>query len=290
MISKKIVAVCLLSTALLVGCGSKPAENTEVDNGQVNQEEGFTGTKTYETLYDSTGEKGDVTVVEVEFKDGKATKASVDVRQEDGSMKKQAAKDGKYVMKEGEAKNWAEQMELVEAYLNENAVEVSKVKITDDDGHTDAVSGVTIKVKTYLEAVQEVVTAVSEGKELETGFTGVKTVETAYDPTGDKQDMVVTKVVFNHGKPVSVNFDVKQEDGSMKKQVSADGKYVMKEGEAKRWDEQMELLEDFIAENNFDLSKVKLTNDDGNTDAVSGVSIKVGTYLTALQELLDSVK
>lgn len=285
MISKKIVAVCLISTALLVGCGSKPAENTDIDNGQANQEEGFTGTKIYETLYDSTGEKGDVTVVEIEFKDGKATKASVDVRQEDGSMKKQAAKDGKYVMKEGEAKNWAEQMELVEAYLNENAVEVSKVKITDDDGHTDAVSGVTIKVKTYLDAVQEVVTAVSEGKELETGFTGAKTAETK-----SEKDMVVTKVVFNHGKPVSVNFDVKQEDGSMKKQVSADGKYVMKAGEAKRWDEQMELLEDFIAKNNFDLSKVKLTNDDGNTDAVSGVSIKVGTYLTALQELLDSVK
>ena len=25
--------------------------------------------------------------------------------------------------------------------------------------------------------------------------------------------MVVTKVVFNHGKPVGVNLDVKQEDG-----------------------------------------------------------------------------
>ena len=290
MISKKLVAVCLLSTALLVGCGSKPAENTSKDNGQTTQEKGFTGTKTYETLYDATGKKGDVTVVEVEFKDGKATKVSVDVKQEDGSMKKQAAKDGKYVMKAGEAKNWAEQMELVEAYLNENAVDVSKVKITDKDGHTDAVSGVTIKVKTYLDAVQEVITAVNENKELPTGFTGAKSAETAYDPTGAKKDMVITKVVYNHGKPVSVNFDVKQEDGSMKKKASADGKYVMKEGEAKRWDEQMALLEAFIAENNFDLSKVKLTNADGNTDAVSGVSIKVGTYLTALQELLDSVK
>lgn len=285
MISKKIVAVCLLSTALLVGCGSKPAETPEKDGGQATQTEGFTGTKTYETLYDSTGKKGDVTVVEVEFKDGKATKASVDVRQEDGSMKKQAAKDGKYVMKAGEAKNWAEQIELVEAYLNENNVDVSKVKITDNDGHTDAVSGVSIKVKTYLDAVQEVVTAVNEGKELESGFTGAKITETK-----SEKDTLITKVVFNHGKPVSVNFDIKQEDGSMKKQASADGKYVMKAGEAKRWDEQMELLENFIAENNFDLSKVKLTNDAGNTDAVSGVSIKVGTYLTALQELLDSVK
>ena len=158
MISKKLVAVCLLSTALLVGCGSKPAENK--DNGQATKTEGFTGTKTYETLYDATGKKGDVIVLDVEFKDGKATKASVDVRQEDGSMKKQAAKDGKYVMKAGEAKNWAEQMELVEAYLNENAVDVSKVKITDNDGHTDAVSGVSIKVGTYLTALQELLDSV----------------------------------------------------------------------------------------------------------------------------------
>ncbi|MDU3351571.1 MAG: hypothetical protein E7E72_15890, partial [Clostridium sp.] len=111
-----------------------------------------------------------------------------------------------------------------------------------------------------------------------------------YDSTGEKKDMVVTKVVFNHGKPVGVNIDVKQEDGSMKKKASEEGKYVMKEGEAKHWHEQMELLEKFMVENNFDLSKIKLTNDAGNTDAVSGVSIKVGTYVKAVQDVLDSVK
>ena len=52
----------------------------------------------------------------------------------------------------------------------------------------------------------------------------------------------------------------------------------------------MDLLQKFIVDNNFDLSKVKLINDDGNTDAVSGVSIKVGTYVKAVQEVIDSVK
>ena len=293
MISKKLMAVCLLSTALLVGCGSKEPSNSNDNSNNsssTEQSEKFTGTKKYETLYDQTGAKGDVILAEVEFKDGEPVKVSLDVRQEDGTMKKEEAKKGNYVMKEGEAKNWGEQLELLEAFLNENNVDVSKVKLTNDAGNTDAVSGVSIKVGAYVNAVKEVVDAVKEGKELETGFTGAKIAETPYDSTGEKKDMVVTKVVFNHGKPVGVNIDVKQEDGSMKKKASEEGKYVMKEGEAKHWHEQMELLEKFMVENNFDLSKIKLTNDDGNTDAVSGVSIKVGTYVKAVQDVLDSVK
>ncbi len=205
-------------------------------------------------------------------------------------MKKQAAADGKYVMKEGEEHHWGEQIELLENFLNENNVDVSKVTLTNDKGNTDAVSGVTIKVGTYVDAVKEVIDAVKEGKELEEGFTGAKTGELDYDPTGKKKDVIMTKVVYNHGKPVAVNLDVKQEDGSMKKQAAADGKYVMKEGEEHHWGEQIELLEKFIAENDFDLSKVTLTNDDGNTDAVSGVTIKVGRYIEAVQAVLDSAE
>ena len=288
--SKKIIAICLLSTALLVGCGGKEDKDTSTTGSNVEQSQKFTGTKTYEKLYDETGKKGDVIITNVEFKDGEPVKVSLDVRQENGTMKKEEAKKGNYVMKEGEAKNWGEQMDLLEAFLNENKVDTSKVKLTNDDGNTDAVSGVSIKVGSYVKAVQEVVDAVKAGKDLETGFTGAKIAETPYDPTGEKKDMVVTKVVFNHGKPVGVNVDVKQEDGSMKKKAAEEGKYVMKEGEAKHWGEQMALLEAFIVENNFDLSKVKLINDDGNTDAVSGVSIKVGTYVQAVQDVLDSVK
>ena len=288
--SKKIIAICLLSTALLVGCGGKEDKDTSTTGSNVEQSQKFTGTKTYEKLYDETGKKGDVIITNVEFKDGEPVKVSLDVRQENGTMKKEEAKKGNYVMKEGEAKNWGEQMDLLEAFLNENKVDTSKVKLTNDDGNTDAVSGVSIKVGSYVKVVEEVIDAVKAGKDLETGFTGAKIAETPYDPTGEKKDMVVTKVVFNHGKPVGVSVDVKQEDGSMKKKAAEEGKYVMKEGEAKHWGEQMALLEAFIVENNFDLSKVKLINDDGNTDAVSGVSIKVGTYVQAVQDVLDSVK
>lgn len=292
MISKKILAVCLITTSLLVGCGAKETSNTnETPNNSAGETtDKFTGKKTYETLYDPTGAKGDVIVVDLDFENGEPVKVAVDVRQEDGSMKKQAAAEGKYVMKEGEKHHWGEQIEMLENFLNENKVDVSKVTLTNDAGNTDAVSGVTIKVGAYIDAIKDVIDAVKEGKELEEGFTGVKTGELDYDTTGKKKDVIMTKVVFNHGKPVAVKIDVKQEDGSMKKQAAAEGKYVMKEGEEHNWGEQIELLEKFIAENNFDLSKVTLTNDEGNTDAVSGVTIKVGRYLEAVQAVLDQVK
>lgn len=93
MISKKLIAVCLLSTALLVGCGSKePSTSNNNNSSSTEQSEKFTGTKKYETLYDETGAKGDVIVTEIEFKDGEAVKVSLDVRQEDGTMKKKKLK------------------------------------------------------------------------------------------------------------------------------------------------------------------------------------------------------
>lgn len=292
MLKKKIIALCLVAATFLVGCASKPADGSADGGNQTSQEETakFTGTKTYEALYDATGKKGDVVVTTVDFEDGVAKKVSIDVRQENGTMKKEESAAGKYVMKEGEEKAWHEQIELLENFLNENGCDVSKVTLTGDKGNTDAVSGVSIKVASYLEAVQAVIDSVNNGTELEEGFTGAK--EGAVEPAADakKKDVTVAKVVFSHGKPVSVNIDVKLEDGTMKKKLSTDGGYVMKEGEEKAWHEQVADLEAFIVENNFDLSKVTLTDEDGHTDAIAGCSIKVGTYLEAVQNALDQAK
>ena len=57
-----------------------------------------------------------------------------------------------------------------------------------------------------------------------------------------------------------------------------------------KWHEQIDALEAAIAENNFDLSKINLTDEDGHTDAVSGVSIKVKSYVEAVQNALDQAK
>ncbi len=56
------------------------------------------------------------------------------------------------------------------------------------------------------------------------------------------------------------------------------------------WTEQIESLQDFIIENDFDLSKVILSDDEGHTDAVSGVSIKVPAFIASVEEALSQVK
>lgn len=116
------------------------------------------------------------------------------------------------------------------------------------------------------------------------GFTGKEVVELA----GDK-GTTFAEVTFENGNPVDVNIDVKEEDGKLKSEISAAGEYVMKEGEEKHWHEQVDALEAYIKENNFDLSKVNLTDEAGHTDAVSGVSIKVGEYVDLVQQALDKV-
>ena len=123
--------------------------------------------------------------------------------------------------------------------------------------------------------------------EQSTAFTGEKTVETLY--AEDSKDMVVTTVTFKDGKPEDIEIDVKLEDGSTKREAVEAGTYVMA-NESATWTEQIESLQKFIIENNFDLSKVTLSDEEGHTDAVSGVTIKVNEYVSGVEEALKQVK
>ena len=132
---KKVIAVTLLAAMALTGCGSK----------------GFTGEKVGK-IEDS---KGNVTMATVQFENGKAVAVDIDVKQADGSMKSEASKSGAYDMKNEPGKKWHEQADLLEEFIVANDFDLSKVTLTNDEGNTDAVSGVTIKVKGYLDAVED---------------------------------------------------------------------------------------------------------------------------------------
>ena len=132
---KKVIAVTLLAAMALTGCGSK----------------GFAGEKVGK-IEDS---KGNVTMATVQFENGKAVAVDIDVKQADGSMKSEASKSGAYDMKNEPGKKWHEQADLLEEFIVANDFDLSKVTLTNDEGNTDAVSGVTIKVKGYLDAVQD---------------------------------------------------------------------------------------------------------------------------------------
>jgi len=118
-------------------------------------------------------------------------------------------------------------------------------------------------------------------------FTGEKTVETQYSEGSN--DKVVTTVTFKEGKPVDVKIDVKLEDGTTKRDAVEAGTYVMA-NESATWTEQIESLQKFIIENDFDLSKVTLSDEEGHTDAVSGVTIKIPSYIAGVEEALAQVK
>lgn len=114
------------------------------------------GTYTAE-LADFDKETGWKDNIKIEVKDGKI--ASVDwngTNKNGGEDKKTASKNGKYGMKAiGKAKaEWHEEAALVEAYLIEKQ-DPKDIKLTDAAGHTDAISGATLKVSEFFQLAEE---------------------------------------------------------------------------------------------------------------------------------------
>lgn len=113
-------------------------------------------------------------------------------------------------------------------------------------------------------------------------FTGEKVGEVA-----DEKGKTVATVTFEAGQPVDVKFDYINEDGSSKYEQAAAGEYVMGENSTP-WNEQVDALAAFLKENNFDVEAVTLTDEDGHTDVVTGVSIKVPALLEAVKSALNA--
>lgn len=273
--------IALASAVLFLGACSNETPKTE--EPQTNQSteaqngEGYTGALTYETLVDPTGESTDVVAISMEFENGKPTGVNIDVLVDGKTSKKEMAANGEYVMSQAEgALQWDAQIEAVETFLTENNFDTTKINLTDEDGHTDTLTGVSMKVGSYVQLVQELMDKVAAG-ETNFEFSGVKETTT---------DGNVIEIVYSNGTPVNLNIDVIQEDGTSKREASEAGTYDM--GGELAWHEQMDLLEDFIVANNFDLGKVTLTDEDGHTDAVTGVSIKVGSYLPLIEQALEN--
>src|SRR5690606_8541323 len=100
-------------------------------------------------------------VVALKVEGGKITEANWNALSKDGGLdKKSFDKAGKYGMKAkaGAQADWYEQAEKAEAYLLEKQ-EPAAISYTDDQGHTDAISGVSIHVKELFELAAEALEA-----------------------------------------------------------------------------------------------------------------------------------
>lgn len=196
------------------------------------------------------------------------------------------SKEGKYGMKAGGASSeWHEQAEKAEQYLIE--IQDPKAVTLDEEGKTDAISGVSVHVNELFGLADQALAAgpVQAGPYK----------DGTYHAEGEKFDehsgwKETADVVITAGKIVKVNFSGVNEAGEDKKQNSIDGKYGMKEkgGAQAEWHEQAAKAEAYLVEKQDPAS---LTfNEEGKTDAISGVSISLNTYFDLVTKALEQAK
>lgn len=101
----------------------------------------------------------------------------------------------------------------------------------------------------------------------------------------DEKGTTVATLTLADGKPVAIAFDYILEDGSSKYEAAKEGTYDMGEGSTP-WNEQADAVAAFLAENEFDVTKITLTDDEGHTDAITGVSIKVPAFVKVAEAVL----
>ncbi|MGI6778224.1 MAG: FMN-binding protein [Acetivibrionales bacterium] len=156
---KKILAFGLsvaLAAVLLTGCGA--SKNDEKGKNTQQQTQQQSGQKYKDGIYsaeedgfdESSGWKN---VVTLQVKDGKIVDAEWNaIHKDGGDDKKTLSADGKYGMQEkgGAQAEWHEQAEKVEQYLLKTQ-DPSDISYSDDEGHTDAISGASIHVKEFFD-------------------------------------------------------------------------------------------------------------------------------------------
>lgn len=282
--NKKKIALLLagimtVASLALVGCGKD--DSGDAGNGQTQEQGQKEGPKTY--TYKKADPKG-ITIVELTYENGEVSDLFIDYDyMHAGNSKRDLCEKGEYVMKEGEEFNWAEQVDKLTDFIKENKYDLSKVGSTAEKQTTDAVTGVSIKVNGYVETIKEAMDLVKDGK-----LPANEDLKTYKYEKEEEKGTTIVEITYDGEKPVDLFIDYLQ-DGKSKRELCAKGEYVMKEGEEYTWAQQTDLLTAFIMENNFDLSKVGSSAEAQTTDAVTGVSIKVNGYVTAVQEAMDKV-
>lgn len=196
-----------------------------------------------------------------------------------GVTKVELSKSGGYGMeaKGGAIAPWWKQAQAVEKMLVKKQ-DINAITLSDADGHTDAVSGATIKVAPFVSLVKE---ALANGP---VGYGPYKdgtyhAEQNAFDH-GYKYFVDVT---VTSGYIVSVSWDALSESGGKNKaQASMDGEYgmVAKGGAMAPWFEQ----EDAVA------AEVIMSQDVNQPDAISGATIGLDPFYALLKEALAGAK
>ncbi|QCX34716.1 FMN-binding protein [Caloramator sp. E03] len=293
-----IVLTLVFLVGLLSGCGSNTTSGNTNNNTSSN-----TSSNTQETskpkyadgIYfaqadDFDKESGWKDVVTLEVKDGKIVSADWNAANKNaGPDKKTLSKEGKYKMKElGKAQaEWHEQAAKVEAYLIEKQ-DPKAITYKDAEGHTDAISGVSIHVMNFFKLAEK---ALANGPVQKGPYKdGAYHAEQAnFDAQGWKETVDITVI---NGYIVAANWNaVNKAGGDDKKTQSVKGTYGMKEkGKAQaEWHEQAAKVEAYLIEKQ-DPKAITYKDAEGHTDAISGVSIHVMNFFKLAEQALSQAK
>ena len=229
--------------------------------------------------YEAKGEPMDgyTDQVSMTVKEGKITEVVWESVGEDGSKKSVLSENGEYVMTE-DGLTWKEQAEAMAAALVENqSLEFANL---NEQGKTDAVSGVSISVGGFVNLAQQCMKEAA-------GLTQTLALQDGtYEAKGTPADGYTDQVTMTvkDGKITEVVWESVGEDGSKKSVLSENGEYVMTE-DGLTWKEQAEAMAAALVENQS-LEFANL-NEQGKTDAVSGVSISVGGFVNLAQQCMN---
>lgn len=235
--------------------------------------------------------KGDVIWAEVTYRDGELVDVVIEHRQsnkivdEEGKVKiawkaTKHTQGHKYVL--GSGTPWTDEVKALEDFIVENGVEAVT---TFEDGSkikTDVVTGVTIGIGDYLEVVQAAMENAEAGKYV------------AFEVVEDKGDVVWAELTYNGNKLQEVLINQVQSTKTVDEEGKVtiawnDDKHTLGEnyvlGSGNTWTSEVVLLQDYILANGIE--DINLTDDAGHTDTVSGVTIKIGTFLDVVEKAMS---
>lgn len=295
-----LMMMMILTLALAVGC-SQPAEEPAAEPAQPVAEAPAEDTEeatemsedmmyadgTYFAMEDkfseNSGWKG---AVVIEVKDGKFTSINwTGVSNKGGLDKKETSKNGGYPMVAagGAQAEWYEQAAKVEAYLMETQ-DVKAITYKDDEGHTDAISGVSIHVNDFYALAEKALAAGPAERGMYKD--GAYTAEEAAFANGWKGNVSIT-VFYGHIAAVNWNGTNEENPELDKKTASMEGQYPMVEnaGAQAPWHEQAMKAEMHLLMTQ-DPTDINYIDDEGHTDSISGVSIHVNDFYKLVEEAL----
>ena len=296
---RKVMSIVAAVTAILaltvtISCKkeeeSAAAETKEKESASQAAEAGDFEDGVYFAQEDSFSERtGWKYMVTLEVEDGEIVSAEWNGANVDGGTDKiTRSESGEYGMVEngGAQAPWYEQAAKAEDYLLKTQ-DPTAIEYSDDEGHTDAISGVSIHVIEFFSLAEKALNKGPAGYGMyEDGHYYAEAGE--FSESGWKSTVDLTVV---SGYIVAANWNaLPEEGGEDKKTQSQNGEYGMVENSDAQapWYEQANRAEAYLLEVQ-DPTAVQF-DDEGNTDAISGVSIHVNDLFNLAAEALEGAK